>query len=122
MKKILLVEDEPDILEVIRLILAKNSYSIRSATSGEQAMKLAREEKPDLMILDIMLPGQSGLEVCRQLKNDPDMQDIYIIILTAKAQKRDIRAGYAAGCDDYIVKPFNTLAMTERVQHVLGNE
>lgn len=121
MKKILIVEDEPDILEVVRIALDRSPYDIELATTGEEALNKIAASRPDLMLLDIMLPGVSGLEVCQQLKNDPKTEGIHIIILTAKAQRRDVRAGYAAGCDDYIVKPFNTIALIERVKHILGN-
>lgn len=121
MKKILIVEDEPDIMEVVRIALARNPYQIELASTGEEALEKTAKNTPDLVLLDIMLPGISGLEVCRQLKSNPKTQDIHIIILTAKAQRRDIRAGYEAGCDDYIVKPFNTIALIEKVKHILGD-
>ncbi len=121
MKKILIVEDEPDIMEVVRIALSDSSYRIELASTGEEALEITAAEIPDLLLLDIMLPGISGLEVCKQLKGDPKTKGAHIIILTAKAQRKDIRAGYEAGCDDYIVKPFNTIALIERVKHILGD-
>jgi DNA-binding response OmpR family regulator len=119
MKKVLIIEDEPDILDVVRLALVPDGYQILAATTGEKALEMAVTDPPDLILLDIMLPGRSGLDVCQQLKNDPHTQEIPIIILTARALDSDIQAGYQAGCDEYIVKPFDVLSLAERVREFL---
>ena len=119
MKKVLIIEDEPDILDVVRLALVRDGYQTLAATTGEEALEMAVTDPPDLILLDIMLPGRSGLDVCRQLKNDPHTQEIPIIVLTARALDSDIQAGYQAGCDEYIVKPFDVLSLAERVREFL---
>ncbi len=116
MSKILVVDDEPSIVDVLTYNLAKAGFQPIIARDGEQALVLARAEHPDLVILDLMLPGMEGLEVCRALRKDGDMP---VIMLTAKDEEIDRVVGLEMGADDYIVKPFSTRELMARVKAVL---
>ena len=121
MKKILIVEDEPDILDILKLTLDFGSYQLLTATDGEQALEMARREIPDLILLDIMLPGSiDGLEVCRELRGDETTKDTYIIMVTAKGMDQDRVAGHEAGCDRYVVKPFKIMQLVKSIENILG--
>lgn len=120
--KILAVDDDQDILELIEYNLLKEGYLVSCVTSGEAALKAARAMTPDLIILDLMLPGVDGLEVCRQLKNDPATNSIQIIMLTAKGGENDIVMGLHTGADDYVTKPFSPRVLVARVQAVLRRQ
>ncbi|MEE8394828.1 MAG: response regulator transcription factor [bacterium] len=113
---ILVVEDEEDILELIRYNLAREGYAVLPATTGEQALRLAKSERPDLILLDLMLPGMVGLEVCRALKREPHGESIPIAMLTAKNEEADVVAGLELGADDYIAKPFSPRVLVARVR------
>jgi two-component system, OmpR family, alkaline phosphatase synthesis response regulator PhoP len=118
-KNILVVDDEDDILELINYNLSREGYQVSCATSGEAGLKSARSKLPDLMILDLMLPGVDGLEVCRQIKNDAKTNQIPIVMLTAKGEEADIVTGLELGADDYITKPFSPRVLLARVKTVL---
>ena len=118
-EKILVVDDEEDILELVRYNLSKERYRVTSALSGEIALQKAREEHPDLILLDLMLPGLDGLSVCRELKRDPAIGGTPIIMLTAKGEDADIVVGLELGADDYIVKPFSPRVLQARIKAVL---
>jgi two-component system alkaline phosphatase synthesis response regulator PhoP len=118
-EKILVVDDEEDILELVRYNLSKERYHVTSALSGEIALQKAREEHPDLILLDLMLPGLDGLSVCRELKRDPAIGNTPIIMLTAKGEDADIVVGLELGADDYIVKPFSPRVLQARIKAVL---
>jgi two-component system, OmpR family, alkaline phosphatase synthesis response regulator PhoP len=118
-EKILVVDDEEDILELVRYNLSKERYRVSSALSGEIALQKAREERPDLILLDLMLPGLDGLTVCRQLKRDPLTSSTPIVMLTAKGEEADIVVGLELGADDYIVKPFSPRVLQARIKAVL---
>ena len=117
--RIHIVEDEEDILEFVTYNLSKEGYSIEGIASGEVALEKARSNLPDLVLLDLMLPGIDGLEVCKALKNNPDTAHIPIIMLTAKGEEADIVTGLELGADDYIVKPFSLRVLSARVKAVL---
>ncbi|SYZ72843.1 DNA-binding response regulator in two-component regulatory system with PhoR (or CreC) [Candidatus Zixiibacteriota bacterium] len=117
--KILIVDDEEDILELIKYNLEKEGYQVISAISGENALTLARSQMPALIILDLMLPGIDGLEVCKILKNENKTQNIPIIMLTAKGEESDVVTGLELGADDYIAKPFSPKVLIARVRNVL---
>ena len=117
--KILVVEDEPDILEVLQYNLSKEGFEVFSAQDGEAGLALAREKKPDLLLLDLMLPGMDGVEVCRQMQIDPETRTIHIVMLTAKGEESDVVLGLGVGADDYITKPFNTRELIARIGAVL---
>ncbi|MBW1916945.1 MAG: response regulator transcription factor [Deltaproteobacteria bacterium] len=116
---ILVVEDEEDILELVRYNLSREGFHLTGVTCGEEGLKTARNMGPDLILLDLMLPGMDGLEVCRVLKHDGKTQYIPIVILTAKGEEADIVAGLELGADDYITKPFSPRVLIARVRAVL---
>lgn len=118
-KNILIVEDEKDIQELVRYNLVKEGYRVTCADSGEEALKTIQSLHPDLMVLDLMLPGVDGLEVCRRLKKDSATADIPIIMLTAKGEESDIVTGLEMGADDYVTKPFSLKVFVTRIRAVL---
>ncbi|NUQ66114.1 MAG: response regulator transcription factor [Pirellulales bacterium] len=118
-ESILVVEDESDIQELLRFNLAKDGYRVQCTDSGEEALRLARSSPPDLVLLDLMLPGMDGLEVCRKLKSDSRTQHIPILMLTAKGEETDIVTGLELGADDYMTKPFSPRVLTARIRTVL---
>ncbi|MGD8786848.1 MAG: response regulator [Phycisphaerales bacterium] len=118
-ENILIVDDEEDVLELVRYNLDKNGYKVETAISGEEALTKARTKLPDLMILDLMLPGIDGLEVCKIVKNDAKTQNIPIIMLTAKGEEADIVTGLELGADDYVTKPFSPKVLIARVRRIL---
>lgn len=117
--QILVVEDEEDILELIEFNLKKEGYQVATATSGEKAIELARRNPPQLILLDIMLPGMDGLEVCKLLKHDPATMHVPIVMLTAKGEESDIITGLEIGADDYMTKPFSPRVLVARVRNLL---
>ena len=116
---ILIIDDEEDILELVRYNLAREGYNIRMASSGEQALRMIRQELPDLVLLDLMLPNIDGLEVCKRMKSDPDTAGVPVVMLTAKGAEADIVTGLELGATDYITKPFSPRILTARVKAVL---
>ena len=121
-EKILVVDDEEDILELIRFNLVREGYKVLCAPSGEEALSIGQSENPDLVVLDLMLPGIDGLEVTRVLKNDSRTMDIPIVMLTAKGEEADIVTGLELGADDYITKPFSPRVLVARVRAVLRRQ
>ena len=118
-EKILVVDDEQDLVKLVRFNLEKDGYKVVTAYNGEDALFLARKERPELVILDLMLPGIDGLEVCKKLKADPELANIAIVMLTAKGEEVDITLGLKLGADDYVTKPFSPKELVARVQAVL---
>ena len=118
-QKILVVEDEPDILEVIEYNLARDGFRVVTARDGEAGLKLARSELPDALILDLMLPGIDGLELCRRLRADDVTRALPIVMVTAKGEEADIVVGLGLGADDYVTKPFSPRELLARVRAVL---
>ncbi len=118
-QSILVVDDEEDLLELVRYNLTKDGYRVSCVSSGEEALKSARKHKPDLIVLDLMLPAVDGLEVCRRLKGDSKTRDIPIIMLTARSEESDMVLGLERGADDYITKPFSPRVLTARVRALL---
>ncbi len=118
-QKVLVVEDEPDIAKLISYHLTQERYSVCAAGDGEKALKLIEREKPHLVILDLMLPGLSGIEVCKVLRDRPDTAKLPILILTAKAGEADRVVGLEMGADDYLTKPFSPREMVARVRALL---
>jgi two-component system phosphate regulon response regulator PhoB len=116
---ILVVDDEKDILELVEYNLSKNGYKVTSVATGESALRSARSRLPDLVLLDLMLPGVDGLEVCKTLKKDAKTQHVPIIMLTAKGEEADVVAGLELGADDYVTKPFSPRVLLARVRAVL---
>lgn len=118
-KKILAVDDETDLLEIIEHHLQKAHYDVVRAETGEDAVRLARAEEPDLILLDLMLPEMDGFDVCKTLKSSPDTSGIPIIMLSARGEEADIVTGLEMGADDYITKPFSAKILLARVKSVL---
>ena len=116
---VLIVEDEEDIAELLEYNLQRQGYVPTSVHTGEDGLNESREAVPDLILLDLMLPGLSGLEVCRRLKGDSATEKIPVIMLTAKGEEEDVIAGFEAGADDYVTKPFRPKVLLARVKAVL---
>jgi DNA-binding response OmpR family regulator len=117
--RILVVDDEPDILELVSFNLSKHGYEVQCVTSGEAALEAVRTDPPDAMVLDLMLPGVDGLDVCRQIKSDAVTRSIPILMLTAKGEEREMVAGLEQGADDYVAKPFSPRVLVARVKAIL---
>lgn len=118
-KKIVIIEDEPDILEVLSYNLQREGFEVFSATNGTLGLSLVNKEVPDLILLDLMLPGMDGIEICSAIKNDPATQNTLVIMVTAKGEESDIVLGLGVGADDYITKPFSPKELVARVKAVL---
>jgi len=116
MPKILVVDDEENIVELIRYNLEREGHTVIAAGDGDTALKLAKEEQPDLIILDVMLPGQDGLSVCRTLQHDPETRRIPIVMVSARVEEVDRILGLEMGADDYITKPFSPRELLARVK------
>ena len=121
-QKILVVDDEPDILELIGYNLARHNFDMIGVASGEEALVSVRRSLPDLVVLDLMLPGIDGLEVCRRLKNDSRAAAVPVIILSAKGEEADVVIGLELGADDYLTKPFSPRVLMARVKAVLRRQ
>lgn len=118
-KKILVIDDEKDIIELLKYNLEREGYQVICAENGEVALNFVKKEKPDLVVLDLMLPGMDGLTVCKILKRDENTASIPIIMLTAKDTESDVIVGLEVGADDYITKPFSPRVLIARIKAVL---
>lgn len=118
-RTILVVDDEPEIVEIVRDYLDRAGFRVVVAHDGQQALRLARSERPSLMVLDLMLPGMDGLDVVRMLRGDASMRSLPIIMLTARVEETDRLIGLELGADDYITKPFSPREVVARVRAVL---
>lgn len=118
-KRILLIEDEEDIAALIKLQAEVSGYKLHVEVDGINGYRAIEREKPDLVILDIMLPGQNGFDVCRKMKNNPELRSIPVIIITAKGEELDVVLGLELGADDYIAKPFSPKVLFSRIKAVL---
>ncbi len=118
-EKILVIDDEEDILELIRHNLVREGFDVRCADTGEKALKVLKTDPVDLIVLDLMLPGIDGFDVAKQVKGDPRIQHIPIVMLTAKGSETDVVAGLELGAEDYITKPFSPRILLARIQTVL---
>lgn len=120
-KTILIADSQPGARELVSVTLEQGPYRIFTASNGSEALELAYRYRPDLIVMDVAFPdGPDGLEVTHHLKSDRSMRGIHIMLLTAHVQQRDREAGYAAGADDYIAKPFSPSGLIHRVQQILG--
>jgi two-component system, OmpR family, alkaline phosphatase synthesis response regulator PhoP len=118
-KKVLVCDDEPYILESVSHVVREEGYVVITADNGEDALHLAQAERPDLVLLDIMMPKKSGLEVCRELKSDPETREIPVIFLTAKGQERDAEEASQCGAEEYITKPYSPRSLRKRLHELL---
>lgn len=116
---VLVVEDEPDVVDLLRYNLTRAGFEVVIATSGDQGLNLARERRPDLIVLDLMLPGMNGHEVCRALKSDTNTDAIPVVMLTAKGETHERVKGLELGADDYVTKPFSPRELVLRIQSIL---
>ena len=118
--RILVVDDEIYIVHILDFSLGMEGYEVLTALDGEQALEKARAEKPDLIVLDIMMPKLDGYETCKRLKADPETKDVPVILLSAKGRNVDQKVGFEVGADDYITKPFSPRKLVERINAILG--
>ncbi len=117
--KILIVDDEPDILEFMQYNLEREGFQVFLASSGKQAIEVAKDELPDLIILDVMMPGMDGIETCRELRQDARLRDTIIAFLTARSEDYSQIAGFESGADDYIAKPIKPRVLISRIKALL---
>jgi DNA-binding response OmpR family regulator len=118
-QKVLVIEDEPDLVEVLQYNLDREGYKVITCRDGEQGLSRIRTDDPDLVVLDLMLPGLDGVEVCRRVKSDPVTRHIPIIMVTAKGEESDVVLGLGLGADDYVTKPFSPKELLARIRVVL---
>ena len=116
---ILLVDDEPDILEIISYNLSAEGYNVITAENGKEGLKLAKKKRPQLIILDVMMPGMDGIEACEQMRKEPELNDTVIAFLTARGEDYSQMAGFDAGADDYITKPIKPKILVSKVKALL---
>jgi DNA-binding response OmpR family regulator len=119
-KKILIADDEPNIVTALEFLLQRNGYEVYIARNGEGALKLVEEHKPDLVLLDVMMPLKSGYEVCQRMRERADWSHIKIIMLTAKGRDVEMSKGLSIGADLYITKPFSTQELVAKINGLLG--
>jgi two-component system phosphate regulon response regulator PhoB len=118
-ERILVVDDEPDLRELVRVNLVQAGYAVELASDGSEALRALRKSKPDLVVLDLMLPDVSGTEICRRIRADEGLADLPVIMLTALSQEVDRVVGFELGADDYVTKPFSTRELVLRVKALL---
>ena len=117
--RILIVDDEPDVHVVLGKMLTREGYVVDDAYSADEAFRLIEEHPPDLVLLDIMMPKVSGIEVCNRLKGSPSTRDILVLIVSARDEQADRIEGLAHGADDYVSKPFHLRSLVRKVEHML---
>ena len=120
MRRILIADDEHNIRHILDFSLNVEGFDVLTAQDGEEALMLAASESPDLIIMDVMMPGCGGIEACRQLKQDPRTRAIPVVLLTARSSRDDREAGLAAGAVEYVTKPFSPQKVIDLVQSILG--
>jgi two-component system, OmpR family, alkaline phosphatase synthesis response regulator PhoP len=120
--KILVVDDEPDIIDILTYNLKKEGYEVESAEDGIKAVKIATKFQPDVILLDIMMPNQDGVETCRQIRENPELKGTFIIFLTARAEEYSEVAAFDVGADDYITKPIKPRALMSRIAALFRRE
>lgn len=120
--KVMIVDDEVDILDLLEYNLEKEGYKVIKAMDGEEAVKLAKEHKPDLILLDIMMPRMDGIETCRQIREIKGMKNVFIVFLTARSEEYSELAGFDAGADDYIPKPVKPRVLLSRIRAILRRD
>jgi len=121
-KRILVIEDEANILLSLVFVLEREGYTVRTATTGQEGLAALRAERPDLVILDLMLPDISGYDLCQQLRRDPAFAAVPILMLTARAQEAERHKGLAVGATDYVTKPFRVADLLARVARLVAAE
>jgi DNA-binding response OmpR family regulator len=116
---IVIAEDDPDILQLVAIRLERSGYEVHRARDGEQALELVSEHIPDLVVLDVLMPKLTGLDVTRRIRADPATREIPVILLTARVEEGDIKQGFEAGATDYLKKPFSPHELQERVMAII---
>ncbi|THF60527.1 response regulator transcription factor [Pseudothauera rhizosphaerae] len=119
-KKILIVDDEQNIVISLEFLMKREGYEVSIAGDGEEAVARIRREEPDLVLLDVMMPRKSGFEVCQEIKSDPALKAVRILMLTAKGRDTEVAKGLAMGADAYMTKPFSTKELVEKVRAMLS--
>jgi two-component system, OmpR family, phosphate regulon response regulator PhoB len=119
LKKLLIADDELGIRRLVRMTLESDQYEIIEAADAQEALGMARAHRPELVLLDVMMPKGTGFDVCRALKQDPETKDITVVMLTARSQKSDVAEGEVAGADDYFTKPFSPVNLVRKVDQIL---
>ena len=120
-KTILIADDEPYLIRSLSYVLQREGYHVESAVDGQEAMSKIETLRPDLVFLDLMLPRLDGFQICRRIKERPDLRSIYVIILTAKGQQEDRRKGLQAGADAFMTKPFSPKEIIDKLRQILGS-
>ncbi|MCG3132975.1 MAG: Alkaline phosphatase synthesis transcriptional regulatory protein PhoP [Planctomycetes bacterium] len=118
--RVLVADDEPFILRSLSFVLERAGFEVSQATNGDQALEVLRDRRPQVCILDVMMPKRSGYEVCQVVKGDPDLRGTHVILLTAKGQDSARARGMESGADEYMTKPFSPSRIVERIREVLG--
>jgi DNA-binding response OmpR family regulator len=119
-RKILIVDDEPNILISLQFLMEREGYQVLVARDGIEALETIQRERPQLVLLDVMLPGRSGFEVCQAVRADEALAAVKIVLLTAKGRDSDVAKGLALGADAYVIKPFSTRELAAKVRDLLG--
>jgi len=119
--EILIVDDEPNIILSLEFLMKKEGYDVRTASNGEEALHAIKESKPDLVLLDVMMPCVDGYEVCESVRSDPEFNDVRIVMLTAKGREVEREEGLALGADDYVTKPFATRDLVDKVREFMND-
>ena len=119
-KKILIADDEPNIVISLEFLMKSNGFEVKTAGDGEAALRLVTEFRPDLILLDIMLPLKSGYEVCQKIRENPDVSGMKVVMITAKGRDIEVAKGLALGADAYITKPFSTQDLLDKVKSLLS--
>jgi CheY-like chemotaxis protein len=119
-KKIMLVDDSSTALMMEKSILSKRDFEVVTARDGEEAVAKSVAERPDLILMDVMMPRMNGFEACRRIRTDPQTKDIPIILVTTRGETDNMETGYAAGCSDYVTKPINGLELLTKLEDLLG--
>lgn len=121
-RHVLVVDDDPLILEVLQTVLDLEEFRVSTATDGETGLRMLSEDRPDVVVVDVMMPGLDGLEVCRRIKGDPATAELPVVLLTARDRTEDQRAGEEAGCDAYLTKPFSPLYLIDVISEIRGGQ
>ena len=119
-KKILVVDDSRTALFMVTTILRKERYELVTASDGEQALEMAASERPDLILMDVIMPRKTGFEACRELKRREDTKGIPVILVTTRGEGENVEAGFQSGCNDYVTKPINALELLTKVREHMG--
>jgi two-component system, OmpR family, alkaline phosphatase synthesis response regulator PhoP len=121
-RRILIADDEENIVISLEFLMKREGFEVLIAKDGEEAVEMIRSERPDLVLLDVMMPKKSGFEVCQEVKSDPSLKSVRILMLTAKGRETEVAKGLALGADSYVTKPFSTKELVERVRSMLADD